>query len=102
MGAFKGRIPIMANMVEGGDTPLKSAPALAAQGFSLVIFPGALVRAFLSMATQFFETLHRDGSTDAFRDRMFDFTQLNAYLGTQAMLEMGETYENRERAGDAA
>ncbi|MBB4287463.1 isocitrate lyase/PEP mutase family protein [Roseospira goensis] len=102
MGAFKGRIPIMANMVEGGDTPLKNATALEALGFSLVIFPGALVRAFLSMATQFFETLHRDGSTDAFRDRMFDFPQLNAYLGTQAMLEMGETYENRERAGDAA
>ncbi|WP_119168707.1 isocitrate lyase/PEP mutase family protein [Algihabitans albus] len=95
MSRFHGRVPIMANMVEGGDTPLKTAEALEGLGFSLVIFPGALVRAVTHMATRFFATLRRDGSTDAFRDRMLDFTQLNKYLGTQAMLELGEKYENR-------
>ncbi|MBE0487566.1 MAG: isocitrate lyase/PEP mutase family protein [Halomonas sp.] len=95
MAEFRGRVPIMANMVEGGDTPLQNAEALQALGFSLVIFPGALVRAVTHMASRFFATLRRDGTTDAFRDRMLDFTQLNDYLGTQAMLELGQKYENR-------
>ncbi|MFO7647193.1 MULTISPECIES: oxaloacetate decarboxylase [Halomonas] len=95
MAEFRGRVPIMANMVEGGDTPLQNAEALQALGFSLVIFPGALVRAVTHMASRFFETLRRDGTTDAFRDRMLDFTQLNDYLGTQTMLELGQKYEKR-------
>ncbi|MCE8025304.1 MULTISPECIES: isocitrate lyase/PEP mutase family protein [Halomonadaceae] len=95
MAEFRGKIPIMANMVEGGDTPLQNAQALQALGFSLVIFPGALVRAFTHMASQFFGTLRRDGTTDAFRERMLDFSQLNEVLGTRKMLELGEKYDAR-------
>ncbi|WP_104203944.1 isocitrate lyase/PEP mutase family protein [Billgrantia saliphila] len=95
MAEFRGEIPIMANMVEGGDTPLQNARALQELGFSLVIFPGALVRAFTHMAGQFFDILRRDGSTDAFRERMLDFGQLNEVLGTRKMLELGEKYDGR-------
>ncbi|BES69567.1 isocitrate lyase/phosphoenolpyruvate mutase family protein [Marinobacter nanhaiticus D15-8W] len=97
MGQFGGRIPVMANMVEGGDTPLQDASTLQSLGFSMVIFPGALVRALTHMASRFFETLKADGTTDNFRDQMFDFKQLNDYLGTQTMLELGERYEDSAR-----
>ena len=40
----------MANMVEGGQTPILSGPELQALGFSLVIFPGAIVRAMAHAA----------------------------------------------------
>jgi 2-methylisocitrate lyase-like PEP mutase family enzyme len=40
-----GGIPLMANMVEGGKTPLLSAAELEAMGFALVIFPGGIVGA---------------------------------------------------------
>ncbi len=94
---FKGLVPVMANMVEGGDTPLQDAATLESMGFSMVIFPGALVRAFTHMASQFFATLKTDGTTNNFRDRMLDFTQLNDYLGTQKMLELGQQYEDSTR-----
>jgi 2-methylisocitrate lyase-like PEP mutase family enzyme len=97
MKQFKGRVPVMANMVEGGDTPLQDAATLESMGFSMVIFPGALVRAFTHMASQFFATLKADGTTDNFRDWMLDFKQLNDYLGTQKMLELGQQYENGTR-----
>lgn len=97
MSQFKSRVPVMANMVEGGDTPLQNAPTLNELGFSMVIFPGALVRAFTHMASQFFNTLKADGTTDNFRDRMLDFQQLNDYLGTQTILDMGQQYEDRSR-----
>ena len=93
MSAFGKKVPIMANMVEGGDTPLQDAKRLEELGFSLVIFPGALVRAFTYMAKQFFTSLHANGSTAPFRDQMLDFRQLNEYLETDAILELGQKYE---------
>ncbi len=89
---FAARVPILVNMVEGGDTPIQSASQLQSMGFSLVIFPGALARAFGHMAQQFFASLKQHGSTDPFRPHMLDFTQLNALLGTPAILEQGQQY----------
>ncbi|MFM7568608.1 MAG: oxaloacetate decarboxylase, partial [Betaproteobacteria bacterium] len=82
----EGRIPLMANMVEGGRTPVLSASALEALGFSLVIFPGGIVRALARAAQDFYGTLARDGQSNAFRDRMFDFEGLNGLLGTAGIL----------------
>src|SRR5210317_1952538 len=41
---FKGRVPMLANMVEGGATPITSAEDLQALGCDSVIFPGGIVR----------------------------------------------------------
>ena len=65
----------------------------SALGFSLVIFPGGIVRAIAKTARAFYETLARDGTTDAFRGSMFDFDELNDVIGTPAMLEIGRRYE---------
>lgn len=93
-GALGGRLPLMANMVEGGLTPVLPAAELEALGFGLVIFPGGIVRAIARAAQDFYAVLRRDGTTDAMRDRMFDFQGINALLGTDAMLERGKGYED--------
>lgn len=90
---LKGTLPLMANMVEGGRTPIKSAQALEALGFSLVIFPGGIVRALARAAQDFYRSLKENGTTDPFRDRMFDFDQLNAVIGTPQMIAAGKAYE---------
>ncbi len=95
--AFPEAPPLMANMVEGGDTPMLSASRLEALGFSLVIFPGGIVRAIAKAAQDFYATLARDGTTDAFRDQMFDFDALNAVIGTPEMLALGRSYEEETR-----
>ncbi|MGL4443143.1 MAG: isocitrate lyase/PEP mutase family protein [Alsobacter sp.] len=92
--ALGGRLPLMANMVEGGMTPVLPAAELEALGFGLVIFPGGIVRAIARAAQDFYAVLRRDGTTDAMRDRMFDFQGINALLGTEAMLERGKGYED--------
>ncbi|NVJ93614.1 MAG: oxaloacetate decarboxylase [Methylocystaceae bacterium] len=97
MTSLNGEIPIMANMVEGGETPLKNAKILESLGFSLVIFPGALVRALTAMASEFFATLKQDGTTDNFHERMLNFKQLNDYLGTADMLALGQKYEGEQQ-----
>jgi 2-methylisocitrate lyase-like PEP mutase family enzyme len=87
------RLPLMANMVEGGQTPILGKDRLQALGFSLVIFPGGIVRAVAKAAKAFYETLSRDGTTETFRNDMFDFDTLNAIIGTPQMLELGQSYE---------
>ena len=93
--ALGGSVPLMANMVEGGQTPVLPAAELQALGFSLVIFPGAIVRTLAWQAQAFYGALHRDGTTDAFRDRMFDFEAINGIVGTADLLAQGRRYEDR-------
>jgi 2-methylisocitrate lyase-like PEP mutase family enzyme len=90
---FAARIPLLANMVEGGKTPVLPADQLEKLGFSVVIFPGGLVRALTHSAAEYFAALKRDGTTDAVRGRMLDFDGLNSLLGTKGILERGKRYE---------
>jgi 2-methylisocitrate lyase-like PEP mutase family enzyme len=91
------RTPLMANMVEGGRTPVLSASELEAMGFSLVIFPGGVVRALARAAQDFYGALARDGESNGFRNRMFDFEGLNGMLGTSDILARGKRYEQGGR-----
>ena len=90
---FKGQVPLMANMVEGGRSPAMNASELQALGFSLVIFPGGLVRAFACMAQEYLQNLKQQGSNAGFRQRMLNFDQLNILLDTQSELARGQYYE---------
>ena len=94
---FSGRVPLLANMVEGGATPIRSAGALEALGFSIVIFPGGIVRALARTAEAYYASLRQNGSNRPFQDRMFDFDGLNARLGTAEMLAQGRRYEDDDR-----
>jgi len=86
-------LPLMANMVEGGKTPMLSAAELEALGFSLVIFPGGIVRALAKTAGEYYASLAAHGSTQPFRERMFDFNELNGLIGTPEMIDRGKNYE---------
>jgi 2-methylisocitrate lyase-like PEP mutase family enzyme len=88
-------VPLMANMVEGGKTPILAAQELEALGFALVIFPGGIVRALGHMASEYFASLASHGTTDPFRNRMFGFDELNRTIGTPEMIALGKTYENQ-------
>ena len=87
-------LPLLANMVEGGKTPVMSAAELEAIGFSLVIFPGGIVRALGHMASDYYASLAAHGTTEPFRARMLDFTRLNDLIGTPEMLALGKQYES--------
>ncbi|MAF82499.1 MAG: oxaloacetate decarboxylase [Gammaproteobacteria bacterium] len=85
-------IPLLANMVEGGKTPLHSADELAALGFKVVIFPGAMLRMISRAGSEYLAALYRDGTTAGIIERMFDFKTLNKVIGTDTMLADGDQY----------
>lgn len=91
---FQGRVPLLANMVEGGATPIQTAQDLEALGYAIVIFPGGIVRALAKTAEAYYASLRAHGSNAPFADRMHDFAGLNAKIGTDEMLAAGKRYED--------
>ena len=90
---FAHRVPLLANMVEGGQTPIESADELGARGFRIVIFPGGTARAVAHTLAGYCASLQHHGSTAPWRDRMLDFEGLNALIGTPELLARGRDYE---------
>ncbi|MBV8534505.1 MAG: isocitrate lyase/phosphoenolpyruvate mutase family protein [Alphaproteobacteria bacterium] len=90
---FGSRVPVMANMVEGGKTPIIPAAELQALGFKLVIFPGGTVRALAFGLREYLASLAAHGTTDAYRNRMLDFTAINKLLGTADIQARGKRYD---------
>ncbi|MCA3629335.1 MAG: isocitrate lyase/phosphoenolpyruvate mutase family protein [Methylobacterium sp.] len=90
------RAPLMANMVEGGLTPMLDARELQALGYRLVIFPGGIVRAMAKTAEAYYASLAAHGTNLPFRDRMFDFNELNQRMGTADALRRAASYDREE------
>jgi 2-methylisocitrate lyase-like PEP mutase family enzyme len=91
---FAHRVPLLANMVEGGKTPVQSATALGAKGFRIVIFPGGTVRAVAHLLQSYYAQLNKDQSTLAMQNRMLSFDQLNDLIGTPDLLATGKRFES--------
>ena len=87
------RIPLLANMVEGGQTPIESAAALGERGFRIVILPGGTARAVAHTLQGYFGSLARHGTTAPWREKMLDFDGLNDVIGTAQLLEAARKYE---------
>ncbi|AYV48332.1 carboxyvinyl-carboxyphosphonate phosphorylmutase [Caulobacter flavus] len=90
--AFAGRAPLLANMVEGGKTPLLDVNELGRIGFKLVISPGALVRALVPAAEAFLASLKANGATRPFAERMIDMGGVNDRIGLADMARTGAAY----------
>lgn len=90
---FGSRIPLLANMVEGGLTPVTSAADLNVLGFRIVIFPGGAARAVGACLQKFYAALKRDGSTAAMSGEMLDFAGINEVIGTRKLVEWASRYE---------
>ena len=90
---FAQRVPMLANMVEGGKTPVQSADALGQRGYKIVIFPGGTARAVAHTLQGYYASLHQHQTTLPWQSKMLDFDGLNSLIGTPALLAQGQRYE---------
>lgn len=90
---FASRIPLLANMVEGGKTPVQSARELGKRGYKIVIFPGGTARAVAHTLQGYYASLNEHQTTLPWQNQMLDFDGLNAVIGTPALLAQGKQYE---------
>jgi len=82
----------MANLVEGGKTPLLPVAQLQALGFRLVIFPNLLARVMAKAALEALAALKLSGSAAELASRMLSFTELNQLLGLEDLLDLADRF----------
>lgn len=70
------RAPVLANLVEGGKTPMLSREELQQLGFAFAIYPNALTRLFARAGLSLLASLHATGGTAEWRAQMMDHTEL--------------------------
>jgi 2-methylisocitrate lyase-like PEP mutase family enzyme len=90
---YAAKVPVMANMVEGGKTPILSGEELEKLGYKLVIFPGGTVRALAFALQDYFQSLKSNGSTTPWRNQMLDFQGINKLIDTDGFLARGKSFE---------
>lgn len=87
------RAPMLANMVEGGKTPVLPAAELEAVGYRIAIFPGGTVRALSFALRGYLASLRAHGTTTPWLPTMLSFDALNDVIGTPEMLSLGKRYQ---------
>lgn len=84
---------LVANMIEGGKTPLIPAKELEQMGFSLVFWACSAVYTISKALYDLFENLAQDGTTEKSLDRMIEFSQFNSMIGLDTYKEYERKYK---------
>ncbi|MFZ7102767.1 MAG: isocitrate lyase/PEP mutase family protein [Peptococcaceae bacterium] len=86
------QVPVLANMVEGGRTPLLSNSRLEQLGFNLVIYPTASTYITTKIVTKLMETLKQEDTTKGLIDEMVTFAEFNELIGLAEIRELEKKY----------
>ncbi len=73
--------PMMANMADGGRTPIRSSKDLAALGYKLAIYPSATGLAAAAAAENALTVLKTEGTSDSPKVPLFNFSEFNSLIG---------------------
>jgi 2-methylisocitrate lyase-like PEP mutase family enzyme len=93
VSAVGGRAPILHNVLEGGRSAVDGAGELEALGYSMCLFPGALIQTMAKAGQGVLTALKRDGSSRAARDAMLDAPGLNALIESPKFLERAKRFD---------
>jgi len=74
-------LPLVANMVEGGSTPVLSAAELSRIGYGLAIYSSAAFLAAGAAIQSVYQTLRSTGSSVGAQVPLYDFQQFSALMG---------------------
>ncbi|KRL44458.1 isocitrate lyase/PEP mutase family protein [Lacticaseibacillus manihotivorans] len=94
--------PLMANMIEGGKTPLTDTAKLRDLGFRIVVYPTAMTYARAFADEQLVETLIQTGSTKSYEDRMITFDKFNHFVGLDQVNAREAQYDAKHMAAELA
>jgi 2-methylisocitrate lyase-like PEP mutase family enzyme len=79
--------PMMANMADGGKTPIYSKPELAALGYKLAIFPSITGLAAAAAIENALNTLKTAGTSNSPDLPLFNFREFNGLIGFEEVWE---------------
>ncbi|MDP3487955.1 MAG: isocitrate lyase/phosphoenolpyruvate mutase family protein, partial [Bacillota bacterium] len=85
-------IPLMANMVERGKTPLFSNSDLEAMGYKMVVYPLTALYASAAAMLKVMRELKDKGSTQGLLGDIVTFEEFNQLVGLQELIGLENKY----------
>jgi len=71
------KAPLVANMIEGGATPISSASTLHKMGFKIILYPLSVLFANTFASLQILTELRKSGTTTKLNKKLVSFEQFN-------------------------
>ena len=87
--------PLVANMIEGGATPLLSATKLHEMGFKLILYPLSILFANAFASLQILRELRKSGTTVRFKKNLVLFEQFNDIVDLAKFRKMEKKYVHK-------
>ncbi|MDH5416265.1 MAG: isocitrate lyase/PEP mutase family protein [Nitrosopumilus sp.] len=84
--------PLVANMIEGGATPLTSAQTLNKMGFKIILYPLSVLFANTFATMSILQELKKTGTTMKFRQKVVNFDQFNDLVELPKFRKMEKKY----------
>lgn len=86
-------LPLVANMVEKGKTPILSKKELESLGFKLAIFPVTALLACVQTMTNVYQQFKTDGSSKNGTTELADFSDLTKLMGFESVWDFDRKHQ---------
>ncbi len=84
--------PLVANMIEGGRTPLLPRETLAEMGFQLILYPLSALYGAARTIKRLYQHLAEKGTTAGMEDWLTSFDEFNQLMGVEEKYRLAERY----------
>ena len=84
--------PIVANMIEGGLTPVLPKDELVELGFQLILYPLTGLYAAGKSIQDFYSKLHQEGTTLGMEKSLLNFEEFNNLIGVEEKYQRAQKY----------
>ena len=89
--------PLVANMIEGGATPLNSASALYKMGFKIILYPLSVLFANAYASMKILKDLKKTGNTRKSQKELVNFNQFNEIVELSKFKKLEKQYDFSRR-----
>lgn len=89
------KAPLVANMIEGGATPLVSSQVLHKMGFKLILYPLSVLFANAFASMKILHELRKSGTTARLKKNVVNFDQFNEIVDLTKFKKMERSYVSK-------
>jgi carboxyvinyl-carboxyphosphonate phosphorylmutase len=91
------KAPLVANMIEGGATPMNSAQTLNKIGFNIILYPLSVLFANTFATMNILQELKNTGTTSKYKQKVVNFDQFNSLVELDKFKKMEAKYKVTKR-----
>ena len=91
------KAPLVANMIEGGATPMNSAKTLNKIGFNIILYPLSVLFANTFATMNILQELKNSGTTSKYKQKVVNFDQFNKLVELDKFKKMETKYKFTKR-----